>query len=191
MVENIIKIQHRKEDLLRFSEYWEKGSYQNTFQEIKAMMTEKNGYPPLANTKFIREGSFRIKASTSIDDLKKLAKDIRNKFGIDCFQISIDRKASMAFMLFNWVKPDGTTVAMNHITQIKFGVFILQELNLPRPSCTNMWLRYFLTYAYEKDQKVFKKQLNALYNGDTEALDLVLIRDILLYAEGMCEGQYK
>lgn len=191
MIDEIIKIRRRKQDLDMVSEYWESVNYEDALNEIRRVMISKNGYPPLGNTKFIREGSFRIKVSTSIEELKQLGRSIKNKFSIDCFQIAVDRERSMATMLFKWVDSEGKTVVLNHIAQIKLGVFILQELGLPRPQSTHLWLRYFLTYAYDKDRQVFKKQLDNLSHHDMSSVDMKLIRDILLYAEGMCEGQFK
>ena len=191
MIENVFTITNSTGNLVRTPEFWQKSGYDEKFTETTRFVTEKNGFAPRANTKMIREISFPIKASTTISQLRELGGLLEEKFKIGCFQISIDRPSGMAYMLFTWIDGTGKCIVLNWLDQTKLSVMILRVLNLPRPQSVNMWMRYFLLDAFDNDPLIFKKQLDALYHRESEKLNLPFLRDVLLYAEGMCKGQLK
>lgn len=191
MIENVFTIGNSKEDLAESPEFWQNAGYDEKLLEATSFVTEKNGFAPRANTKIIREISFPIKASTTISQLRYLAGLLKEKFKINCFQISIDRHNGMAHLLFTWIDNEGKCVVLNWLDQTKLSVMVLRVLNLPRPHSVNMWMRYFLLDAFEDDPLIFKRQLDALYHGEIEKFNLPFLRDVMLYAEAMCKGQLK
>lgn len=107
MIENVITISNRKSGLAKTPEYWQNADFGAKSEEVIRKVTEKMGFVPRASMKIIREVSFLVKASTTIVQLKHLSGLLKEKFKIDCFQISIDREESMAHMLFVWVDEGG------------------------------------------------------------------------------------
>lgn len=191
MIEDVFTISNSKSSLAQTPEFWQDATYEEKFSEATKLVAEKNGFTPRANTKMIREVSFLVKASTTVSQLRSLGCLLREKFKIDCFQISINREDSLAHMLFTWLDEEGKCIALNWLDQTKLSVMVLRVLNLPRPQSVNMWRRYFLLDAFEEDPRIFKNQLDALYHGEAEKLNLPFLRDVMLYAEAMCKGQLK
>lgn len=192
MIDNVITISDfHKGDLKRIDEYWSKATYDEMENSVIQCIKEKRGFLPRANMKMIREISFQIKASTSIDQLRKLSNKIQKKYDLDCFQISIDRSNSIVHMLFSFINQEGQVVKFDWLMQIKISAIILRTLNLPRPISVRLWMRYFLYDAYEEDPQIFMKQLDAIEHGDIKRIDIPFMRDVLQYAEAMCKGQVK
>ena len=67
----------------------------------------------MKSMKITREMSFKIKKSIELEKLTNLAYEIQGRFGIECFQISIDRETNTAHMLFNWILENGEPFVLN------------------------------------------------------------------------------
>lgn len=191
MIDNVFVIKNRRSGLEKASEYWQSASYEEKSKECLELVKVKMNFVPRPTMKYIREGSFLVKASTSIGQLKGLAVLLRKRFKIDCFQISIDRESSVAHMLFTWLDEDARSIILNYYDQKKLSVMVLRFLHLPRPQSVDTWLRYFLLDAFEADPDIFRKQLDILYHAKIENVNLSLFHDVMLYAEAMCKGQLK
>ena len=191
MIENVFTIIHGKHGLEKTPEYWQNADFDVKLNELKERFKVSNGSYPKRYKQLVRGISFLVKASTSIEQLLALSAKLKEKYHIDCFQISIDRADCMAHMLFGFIDESGSTIYLNWLDQTKISVMILCELNLPRPKNLDMWLRYFLMDAFENDHQVFQKQLAALEHGETEKVNIQLIRDVMHYAEAMCKGKLK
>ncbi len=192
MIDNVFTINdHRKEGLKRFPEYWQSADYEGKVQEVMDRILNTRGFVPRANMKILREISFMVKSSTTVEQLLRLADNLRDKYQIDCFQISVDRSESTAHLFASFVGEDGCCVKFDWLTQIKVSALILRVLNLPRPKSVKMWLRYFLIDFYESDPMVFKKQLEYVERGEIAKVNLGFMRDVMQYAEAMCKGQLK
>lgn len=191
MIENVFTITHRNEGLEKVKEYWQSADFDVRLKEINNRVLKHRGFLPIASMKTIREFSFLVKATTKIEDLRNLAVKLKEKYKIDCFQVSIDRKDSMAHMLFDFISDDGKSHVLNWLAQIRISVMILRELNLPRPQGVKKWMRYFLIDSFENDPQTFAKQLEVLERGELQKVNMPLMRDLLYYAEAMCKGQLK
>ena len=191
MIENVFTIVHRKNGLEKKPEYWQNADFEVKLNELRERVKDSCGFYPIGNKQFTKEISFLVKASTTLEQLLALATKLKEKFSIDCFQISIDRADCMAHMLFGFINEDGSTVYLNWLAQIKISVMILCELNLPRPKDVDNWLRYFLMDSFENDHQVFQKQLAALEHGEMEKINLQFMRDVMHYAEAVCKGKLK
>ncbi|MDU6555117.1 MAG: hypothetical protein E6507_09710 [Prevotella bivia] len=187
----VLKIETRHEDLYQYSEYVEKYPYAIKEKEILKLLVVRNGGMPSGNMKMIREISFLIKESVTIDKLIRLSKQIKQRFGIDCFQISIDRTHNEAHMLFNWIQEDGSPFILNNTSQKKLTVLIIDFLNLPRPKDVNLFTRDFLLESWAKDENIFKKQLDILANINHDGINYTVMKDALMYAEQVCKGLVK
>lgn len=191
MIENVFTIVNRKKGLKKTPEYWQNADFEVKLKELKEKFKKRYGFSPPRHKQFIREVSFLVKSSTTVEQLISLAAKLRGKYHIDCFQISIDRANCMAHMLFIFSDENGSPIYLNWLHQIKMSVMILCELNLPRPKDVDTWLRYFLMDSFENDHQIFQKQLAALEHGEIDKVNLQLIRDVMHYAEAVCKGKLK
>ena len=142
--------------------------------------------------KLIREIRFFIKQSTTLWKLRCLAGKIERMFGISCFQISIDRENNTAHMLCSWIKKEtGECIVLNRTEQKRLSVLVLDFLDLPRPRCADMWLRYFLLNKYDNDSSVFSRQIGYLERAQYNSLSYSVLRDSLKYVEMVCKGLLK
>lgn len=73
------------------NEYWQSDSQEQRLANIKSMVKEKTGRSMQKKATPIREGVVVIKPTTTMEDLQKYAAAIKQRFGIDCFQIAIHR----------------------------------------------------------------------------------------------------
>lgn len=142
--------------------------------------------------KLIRSISFFIKRSITLWQLQSLANRIEIMFGPSCFQISIDRANNTAHLLCGWIdKETGDCIVLNRTEQKRLSVLILDFLDLPRPRCADMWLRYFLLNKYDNDTSIFSKQIEYLERSEFESLSYPVLRDSLKYVEMVCKGLVK
>lgn len=191
MIENVFTIINRRKELKKTPEYWQNADFEVKLSELKEKFKNNYGFHAARHKQFIREVSFLVKASTTIGQLISLAAKLREKYLIDCFQISIDREDCMAHMLFVFADENGSPIYLNWLSQIKMSVMVLCELNLPRPKGVDTWLRYFLMNSFENDHQIFQKQLTVLENGEIDKVNIQLIRDVMHYAEAVCKGKLK
>ena len=163
---------------------------ENVDEEL-LIVEEKKGFVPMKSMKITREMSFKIKKSIELEKLTNLAYEIQGRFGIECFQISIDRETNTAHMLFNWILENGEPFVLNQSLFKRLVVMVLDFLKLPRPKEAKNWERWFLAESYNKDNNVFNEQINLLSNSNINGLNYTVVLDALSYAQKVCEGVVK
>ena len=186
-----LKIQDCKEGIVKYPEYVETATYFEKKEEIMRRIEEKKGFVPMKSMKITREMSFKIKKSIELEKLTNLAYEIQGRFGIECFQISIDRETNTAHMLFNWILENGEPFVLNQSLFKRLVVMVLDFLKLPRPEEAKNWERWFLAESYNKDNNVFNEQINLLSNSNINGLNYTVVLDALSYAQKVCEGVVK
>lgn len=186
-----LKIEDYKEGIVKYPEYVETATYFEKKEEIMRRIEEKKGFVPMKSMKITREMSFKIKKSIELEKLTNLAYEIQGRFGIECFQISIDRETNTAHMLFNWILENGEPFVLNQSLFKRLVVMILDFLKLPRPKEAKNWERWFLAESYNKDNNVFNEQINLLSNSNINGLNYTVVLDALSYAQKVCEGVVK
>lgn len=186
-----LEIQDCKEGIVKYPEYVETATYFEKKEEIMRRIEEKKGFVPMKSMKITREMSFKIKKSIELEKLTNLAYEIQGRFGIECFQISIDRETNTAHMLFNWILENGEPFVLNQSLFKRLVVMVLDFLKLPRPKEAKNWERWFLAESYNKDNNVFNEQINLLSNSNINGLNYTVVLDALSYAQKVCEGVVK
>lgn len=186
-----LKIEDCKEGIVKYPEYVETATYFEKKEEIMRRIEEKKGFVPMKSMKITREMSFKIKKSIELEKLTNLAYEIQGRFGIECFQISIDRETNTAHMLFNWILENGEPFVLNQSLFKRLVVMVLDFLKLPRPKEAKNWERWFLAESYNKDNNVFNEQINLLSNSNINGLNYTVVLDALSYAQKVCEGVVK
>ena len=186
-----LKIEDCKEGIVKYPEYVETATYSEKKEEIMRRIEKKKGFVPMKSMKITREMSFKIKKSIELEKLTNLAYEIQGRFGIECFQISIDRKTNTAHMLFNWILENGEPFVLNQSLFKRLVVMVLDFLKLPRPKEAKNWERWFLAESYNKDNNVFNEQINLLSNSNINGLNYTVVLDALSYAQKVCEGVVK
>lgn len=192
MFDDVIKFTNRESDLDKTSEYWESESYVERRRAIFTAIEEKTGFAPSKNMQPIREGVFKVKDATTIDDVVALSRKIKEWYTIDCFQAAIDRSDNTAHLLFDWNERESAkSVYINRSEQIALSVMILRDLDLPRPEGTELWLRHFLTGEYSDNPQVFNNILDRLKRAKLGKRNFRIARDVLTYVQQMCQGVVK
>ena len=185
MIQQVFKIIPRQRDVHPTKEMWVGESYESREAKIIAA----NGTVPHANMKFVREVTFEIKKSITINDLRALAVSIKEECVIDCFQISINRQKNVAHMLFDWYDYEQhQCFYLYESYQMAMSTMILSKLHLPFPQNLNSkWLRYFLTRKYKDNNKIYKQLLEELKHKNLTKEAFRLLRQMTEYTEEMCK----
>lgn len=192
MVDYVLKIKTGVTDLPLTSESYQTCTFLQKKEELLSLIFQKKKIKPFASMKLIRSISFLIKQSTSLWKLQCLADRMESLFGISCFQISIDRETNTAHLLCSWIDKDtGECFVLNRTDQKRLSVLILDYLDLPRPRCADMWLRYFLLNKFDIDPSVFARQIEHLERSEYGSLSYPVLRDSLKYVEMVCRGLLK
>lgn len=193
--QQFITFSARRTGLDKLDEYWQSCDFDTIRASVARDIVKARGYEPNSNNRLFREGAFLIKGSTMIEDIVALVGPIKERFGIECFQIAIDRTNNEAHMLFCCLDKkhrNGHSVAMNNTDHTKLSVYLLRKLHLPRPSCADYWQRYFLLDAYTEDKNVFAREVDRIMHDDNiPARSFDVIQDALNYAENVCKGLVK
>lgn len=192
MINYVLTIETGITDLVHAREFYQVTSFEQKKEELLALIFQKKEIKPFASMKLIRSISFFIKRSITLWQLQSLANRIEIMFGPSCFQISIDRANNTAHLLCGWIdKETGDCIVLNRTEQKRLSVLILDFLDLPRPRCADMWLRYFLLNKYDNDASIFSKQIEYLERSEFENLSYPVLRDSLKYVEMVCKGLVK
>lgn len=191
MKEYLIQFGSCKKDLRHFQEFWMSCSYEEYFKNVVDAIVARKGIPPSKNMRFIRIGTFAIKKSTTMEELQHLSDLIRHIFGIDCFQIAIERpkkKVHVAFMLFGWYdETKGKTIKMSSTEMFKISALILHELELPTPSdMSPTFYRYLIRNLYRENRNCFKELLEVCRSKGLTRSQHTLLRESMNYLEMMC-----
>ena len=188
MIEDVIIISAAKQDLMVSDEFWQSA----TFEEMEAKVKAAYDYSPRVGTKYIREMMFKIKAATTLSDIRKLSDIISQRYGIVCFQIAIYREMNEARLLFLWINLETRKMCyLNDSDQKKLSVTILRHLNLPRPKAAEEWLRMFLLETWQETPEEFDVALDWLDHAGATAPVYTVLRDSLVYSRRVCQNLSK
>ena len=192
MIDHVLTIETGNADLVRTPEYYQSATFEQKREELVELIFQKKKFKPFASMKLVRDVSFFIKRSISLWQLQCLAGKIESIFGPSCFQMSIDRESNTVHMLCGWIdKETGDCIVLNRTEQKRLSVLVLDYLDLPRPRCADMWLRYFLLNKFDNDSSVFSRQIECLERAEYENLSYHVLKDSLKYVEMVCKGLLK
>lgn len=144
---------------------------------------------PSKNIRFIRDVVFPVDEDVTVGDLVDIIPKIRERFVIDGFQAAIDRDQQMAHMVFDWFdRSNGHCVYLYPNKRVRFSVFLVRELGLPRPEGYEMWLRHFLLQDYKSDPQIFNRLTEHIKHLKLGRRGYVIVRDALQYTELVCKN---
>ena len=99
-IETFLTIKTATKDLPNTLEAWKASTFKERKQSVIQHSIENRGYEPAFNMNFIKRITFEIEKKVELHHLFALSQKIQDKFGIECFQVSIDRKNNLVHMLF-------------------------------------------------------------------------------------------
>lgn len=178
-------IQRSSRGLFKTREYWQVESYKERDQYIVSCYMERKGMPPSKNMHYLREITFGISDSVTLDDLIKVSGEIRKTFIIDCFQISIDRKRRLAHMLFDFMnKETMAAVQINQSNYTNLQVLLIRNLGLPVPAeLRDQWCYHSLRCVRIENPGIFQEILDECAHLNMGKYHYSIIRDLTEYAE--------
>lgn len=163
-------------------------------EEEIADLEKKSPYAllPSKNIRLIREIAFPVTSEVTVEDLKDIVPKIRAKFTIDCFQVAIDHESHTAHMVFDWYdRRHGECVYLYPNKRIRLSVFLVRELDLPRPDGYEFWLRHFLLEDFKEDAQIFKSVSEELKHIRLSRKTYNVLRNSVQYAELVCKKLVK
>lgn len=95
------QLDYNRKDLEPLNESSIEQDIPSRVKEIKSFCKETTGRKLQKNAEPIMEAVVNLNQEHTMTDLKKLAKDLKNEYGIECFQIHIHKDEG------RWVKEDG------------------------------------------------------------------------------------
>ena len=192
MYNDVIKFTRRECNLDPQPEFWQRETFEHRRKKLFEFIKSKTGSYPSKNMKAFREGWFAVEDYTTIKELERLSKVLKEMYKIDCFQASIDRETNTAHMLFDWNEPETLqSVYFNHSDYKFMSVTILRFLHLPRPKGTSRWNHYFLVLEYLENHEVYDELLDLLKHKHLGKRYTWLATVIHDYVVDMCEGREK
>ena len=135
------KLDYVYENLTRNNETWKVSEIETRTQEIQAHCKATSGRKLQKNAVPVREAVVNLNSYHSMEDLHKLADELRNEFKIDCFQIHIHRDEGKsqdelnhhAHMLFDWQnKSTGKMLRLNREDLSKIQDRVASTLEMER-----------------------------------------------------------
>lgn len=139
----ILNIDVARADLPMQPEYWIEETYVSRYEKLLRVIEKKTSFLPYRNTKVIREISFEVPASTTLEQIKEVSLAFEKRFKVSCFQISIDRSVQVAHLLFAWIDMEtGKAVKLDVNTLKRATGMFLRRLKLPHPKDYDKWIRY-------------------------------------------------
>ena len=190
MIDEVIKISPRSNDLPKTKEFWQSDTYDERENAIRSFIVNVKKAPPSPNMQYIREGIFPIIASTTMEELQELAVRIKELCTIDCFQISINRKTKTCRMLFDWYDYEKQKCYyLYEAPRLNLSVLILRHLRLPLPkNLDSKWLRYFLAREYDENPNCYKELLDRLKHAGLSKEKYALAKKTIDYVWKVCSG---
>ena len=188
----MIKIENASGDLEKTDIFWASDTYVNKLQDINNCFKEKTGGFPSANMQPIRKITISVGVDTKMFMLQIFAKDLKNNFGIDCFQISLDKDSHTAIFLFDWYDRDnGCSRYIYKTLQKKIEVMAMHQLGLSCKSKNDELLRLYLKNQYRQNKDIYKNLLEKVGNAKMGKGSYQLLEIIINYVELVCQGKVK
>lgn len=187
-------IVEREERILAEIRAWHIREHRLNTEEAVKRLEERmpSAFLPSKNIRFIRELSFPVGDAVTVEDLKEITPKLRKKFVIDCFQVAIDRTHQTAHMVCDWYdRSSRSCVYLYPNKRIRLSVFLVRELDLPRPDGYEMWLRHFLLQDYKENPGIFHRMTEQIKHARLGRRGYNIVRDALQYAELVCKNLIK
>lgn len=147
---------------------------------------------PSKNIRLIREISFPVGDEVTIDELKEILPKIKTKFIIDCFQVALDHETKTAHMIFDWYdRHRGECVYLYPNRRVRLSVFLVRELDLPRPDGYELWLRHFLLEDFKEDGSIYQSVSEELKHARLSRKSYNVVQNTVQYAELVCKRMVK
>lgn len=136
-----VKLDYNYPELEVNNESWEANTIEEREKEIKAYCKQVSGRKLQKNATPIREGVVNLNSNHTMEDLKQLAKDLKAKHKIDCFQIHIHRDEGKsredlnyhAHMVFDWQdKETGKTLKLGKAAISQLQDTVAESLKMER-----------------------------------------------------------
>lgn len=190
--DNVLRFLIGTKDLATASENWKSDTFDNRWTAANNHAYHLKGYYPSPNSRPIREGIIPIKESTTMDLLRHLSSDIRDRYGIDCFQIAIDRSNHRAKLLFDFFNRDtGRNIFINASQHKMLSAMVVRQIGLPRIFVDPSHTGYLLRERYQTDPAVFKKLLTKLNRSRLGEDSSLLVSEVVEYVTQMCQNRVK
>lgn len=210
---SLLSFHHADGDLTKYTDHWALESIDTResaiikeirSKRIKELMLESEeeivdlekkspfALLPSKNIRLIREITFPVTDEVTVDDLKDIVPKIKSKFTIDCFQVAIDHESHTAHMVFDWYdRRHGECVYLYPNKRIRFSVFLVRVLDLPRPDGYEFWLRHFLLEDFKEDAQIYKSVSEELKHIRLSRKTYNVLRNSVQYAELVCKRLVK
>lgn len=142
--QRITPLDYVHEDKAHLNEQWQSHSIEQMMKIAKAHCKKVSGRKMQKNAEPIREAVVNLKASHNIENLKDLANELQEHYGIQCFQIYIHRDEGReengqfitnhhAHMLFNWQDQNtGKTHKLNRTQLSQIQTLVARKLDMTR-----------------------------------------------------------
>lgn len=187
-IETFLTIQTAHKDLPDTLESWKESTYEERRQSVIKYSKENRGYPPAFNMNYLKRMTFEIERKVELHHLFGLIPKIQEKFGIECFQISIDRKNNLVHMLFDWYDRENNTCRYIYKAKIyNLTVMIIQSLDLPYPFVSGRWLYYFLKEEFDNNPDVFDKLDEWVKHQNPSAKTYSVLKNLIEYGKERCQ----
>jgi len=188
--DNFLTLQLSLQGLKKTREYWQTESYEDRDRYIVDCYKSANGALPYKNLHYLREMTFSVGENVTLDALVKLAARIRQVFVIDCFQISIDRTAGEAHMLFDFMNKETLTVIqINQSSFINLEVFIIKRLGLPIPKhLCEQWSYHSLRCTKIENSNAFRSLLSECSHLKLNKYHYGILKDLIDFTDTRIGG---
>lgn len=121
-------------------------SIADRLKQVQAHCKKVSGRKLQKNAQVIREAVVNLKPGTTMDDLKELAQELKQEYGINCFQIHIHRDEGHkdpttgefkinhhAHMVFDWQdRKKGTVQKLNRMQMSQMQTLVAKVLDMER-----------------------------------------------------------
>lgn len=186
MSNRLISFSRSNGDLKPYDEYWATDTFDERKSKIFTFIKKLTYFPPSSNMSYIRDVSFSVRPTITLEDLRRFADLIRQEYIIDCFQISIDRTKNLAYMMFDFVNRQTGKIVELSISDHRYMLskafkFVGQADKIP-----DEMLRYFIVSEYKYDPSIFRRKIEELKHLHLSKNDFRLTRNSLLFMERYC-----
>ena len=184
MIKDFVNFTKAIGDINKYDEHLFMDSYHHRLECIMSDIIGLTGSYPSCNMQPIREATFPINPDTTIDDLVRLSDTIKEKFGIDCFQISIDRQECVAHLLFDFIRhSDGVCINLTSTHKKFLCARIIHSLDLKSYKYDEEIVGYILKMLYSEDASFLEDLLSRLSKYDLSESDSNLIKTMTVFVE--------
>jgi len=188
------KYKHVYPELSQNNEHWVGQTISSMKKEVAAYCKTKSGRKMQKNATPIREAVVLIKPDTSLADLQSLAKELEDKFKIQCFQIhthkdegvSEDNLNLHAHMVFRWQDMEtGKTLRLNKVQMAQMQTLVAEALGMERGQRKTNDVERLEPIEYKRKQEEIRlKELQEQYDFVEQKKNEVRARIKALTSEG-------